>query len=74
MLLLQCVWYRTHLSYQITISIDMLQMCDGVSIKKTITPHTATFLLCHAFHPCIAENGVLNDKTKMSYHGMVGLR
>ena len=31
------------------------------------------FFLCHAFHPRIAENGVLIGKTKMSYSGMVGL-
>ena len=36
----------------------MLQMHDGVSIKKTITPHTVPFFLCRAFHPCMAENGV----------------
>ena len=58
-----CMVPYTHLSYQITISIDMLQMHDGVSIKKTITPHTVPFFLRRAFHPCTAENGVLNACT-----------
>ena len=48
-------------------NLDVLQMHDGVSIKKTITPHTVPFFLCRAFHPCTAENGVLIVKTKMSY-------
>ena len=52
-------------SCQITISIDILQMHDGVSI----TPHTVP-LSCHAFHYC-TEDGVLIAKTKMSNRGMI---
>ena len=51
---------------EITISIDILQMHDGVSI----TPHTVP-LSCHAFHYCTAEDGVLIAKTKMSNRGMI---
>ena len=56
-------------SCQITISIDILQMHDGVSI----TPHTVP-LSCHAFHYCTAEDGVLIAKTKMSNRGMITAR
>ena len=40
-----------------TISIDMVQMHDGVSIKKTITPHTNCLVTwqwwqMQTVHPC----------------------
>ena len=43
-------------------NLDILQMHDGVSIKKTITPHTVPFFLCRTFHPRTAENGENKDE------------
>ena len=63
-----CPTYKAFpfLKYNAAATICMVLYTLVIMLQMHEHPHTT-------FHPHTVENGVLIAKTKMSYHGMVGL-